>query len=86
MPSLSEFAENALYVGRRLLLSTGKAAWILGTSFLIVVLPVIVEMDREAQAQEFESQQMGVLTDPQLPGAPPPPRPAAAPPMAPQKK
>ncbi|CAD7696971.1 unnamed protein product [Ostreobium quekettii] len=55
---------DACYFARRLFLSTGKAAWIFGTTFLIVVMPVIVEVDKEQQAMELENQQLGVLTTP----------------------
>lgn len=41
---------------------TGKAAWIAGTSFLVLVVPLIIEMDREQQLLEFENQQIGALT------------------------
>lgn len=69
--ALSSLLDNTTYVWKRLLVSTGKAAWILGTSFLIIALPVIVEMDREAQAQELENQNMELLTNHQanLPGS-----------------
>jgi len=39
----------------------GKAAWILGTSALVLLVPLIIEMDREQQLVEMETQQMGVL-------------------------
>ena len=42
--------------------ATGKAAWIAGTAFLILIVPLIIEMDREQQLVEFESQQLGALT------------------------
>lgn len=62
--SLKKLATDGMLAAKRLLLSTGKAAWVLGTTFLIVVLPVIVELDREQQALELENQQLGVLTTP----------------------
>lgn len=42
----------------------GKAAWIAGTAFLILLVPLIIEMDREQQLVEFENQQLGALTGP----------------------
>ncbi len=48
-------------VSTKLLFSTGRAAWVTGTTLLILVVPLIIEMDREAQLMEMESQAMGVL-------------------------
>ncbi|KAJ4728325.1 mitochondrial import receptor subunit TOM9-2-like [Melia azedarach] len=56
---------DAVYVSKKLLRSTGKAAWIAGTTFLILVVPLIIEMDREQQFNELELQQASLL------GAPP---------------
>jgi hypothetical protein len=47
----------------------GKAAWIAGTAFLILVVPLIIEMDREQQLVEFESGQLGALTGAPAAGA-----------------
>ncbi|KAL5784523.1 hypothetical protein ACOSQ2_006915 [Xanthoceras sorbifolium] len=58
-------AADAAFVTKKLLRSTGKAAWIAGTTFLILVVPLIIEMDREQQFTELELQQQSLL------GAPP---------------
>ncbi|XVF28526.1 hypothetical protein REPUB_Repub15cG0037200 [Reevesia pubescens] len=59
-------ANDAAYVTKKLLKSTGKAAWFAGTTFLILVLPLIIAMDREQQLTESELQQQSLL------GSPPP--------------
>ncbi|KAL4325557.1 hypothetical protein GQ457_11G003380 [Hibiscus cannabinus] len=56
---------DAAFVSKKLIRSTGKAAWIAGTTFLILVVPLIIEMDREQQFNELELQQASLL------GAPP---------------
>jgi import receptor subunit TOM22 len=55
---------------RKVLLHTGKAAWIFGTTMIVLAVPLIIEMDREQQLMEMENQQMGVLAGP---GGPTPP-------------
>ncbi|CAI9273183.1 unnamed protein product [Lactuca saligna] len=57
-------ASDAGFVVKKLLRSTGKAAWIAGTTFLILVVPLIIEMDREAQLNELELQQASLLGAP----------------------
>ncbi|KAJ0570336.1 putative mitochondrial import receptor subunit Tom22 [Helianthus annuus] len=57
-------ASDAGFVAKKLLKSTGKAAWIAGTTFLILVVPLIIEMDREAQYNELELQQASLLGTP----------------------
>jgi len=42
-------ASNTVQYSQQLLWSTGKAAWIAGASFLVLVVPLIVQMDRNAQ-------------------------------------
>uniref|UniRef100_A0A1J3JEU6 Mitochondrial import receptor subunit TOM9-2 n=2 Tax=Noccaea caerulescens TaxID=107243 RepID=A0A1J3JEU6_NOCCA len=54
-------------VSKKLLWSTGKAAWIAGTTFLILVVPLIIEMDREAQLNEIDLQQSSILGVPPSP-------------------
>ncbi|KAL0548094.1 hypothetical protein IC582_012539 [Cucumis melo] len=57
-------ASNTAFVTNELLRSTGKAAWIAGTTFLILIVPLIIEMDREQQLNEFELQQATLLGAP----------------------
>ena len=49
-------ASKAAVVSKKLLRSTGKAAWIVGTTFLILAVPLIIEMDRNQQLTEIELQ------------------------------
>ncbi|XP_059297894.1 mitochondrial import receptor subunit TOM9-2 isoform X2 [Lycium ferocissimum] len=62
-------ASDAAFVAKKLLKSTGKAAWIAGTTFLILVVPLIIEMDRDAQLTELEMQQASLLGTPPPAGA-----------------
>ncbi|XP_030477595.1 mitochondrial import receptor subunit TOM9-2 [Syzygium oleosum] len=57
-------AGDAAFVTKKLLRSTGKAAWIAGTTFLVLVVPLIIEMDREQQLNELELQQASLLGTP----------------------
>ncbi|OIV98861.1 hypothetical protein TanjilG_21196 [Lupinus angustifolius] len=59
-------AFDAAFVTKKLLRSTGKSAWIAGTTFLVLVVPLIVAMDREQQINELESQQASILGTPPL--------------------
>eukprot|EP00245_Coleochaete_scutata_P005313 TRINITY_DN18773_c0_g1_i1.p2 TRINITY_DN18773_c0_g1~~TRINITY_DN18773_c0_g1_i1.p2 ORF type:complete len:102 (+),score=15.00 TRINITY_DN18773_c0_g1_i1:45-350(+) len=63
--------EQSARITKRVLWSTGKAAWILGTSFVILVMPLIIEMDREQQMVDIESQQAGLLGPVPPSGLPP---------------
>lgn len=53
---------QARTVAWKLAKSTGSAGWITATSCLILLVPLIIEMDREQQLVEFENQQLGALT------------------------
>ncbi|KAL6526627.1 Mitochondrial import receptor subunit TOM9-2 [Orobanche gracilis] len=52
---------DTAYVAKRLMKSTGKAAWIVATTFIVLGIPLIIEMDREAQFSEAEMQQASLL-------------------------
>ena len=47
---------------KKLFCSFKKAAWIASTTSLILLIPLIIEMDREQQFIELEKEQMSVLT------------------------
>ena len=54
---------TASYAAKRLFSSMKKAAWIASTTILILLVPLIIEMDREAQITEMEKSEMSVLTN-----------------------
>ncbi|KAF0930594.1 hypothetical protein E2562_033758 [Oryza meyeriana var. granulata] len=56
--SVAAYGREAATMGKKLLRSTGKAAWIAGTTF---VVPLIIEMDREQQLNDIELQQQALL-------------------------
>ncbi|WIA11184.1 hypothetical protein OEZ85_011314 [Tetradesmus obliquus] len=57
-------SSQAKYVAKRLSLSVGKAAWLASTTLLVLLVPLVIEMDREAQLLDMEKEQMSVLTSP----------------------
>lgn len=57
-------AEVATYSAKRLAFSFGKALWYASTTMIVLVLPLVIEMDREQQLLDMEKEQMGVLTGP----------------------
>ena len=61
--TLRAVAANSIYAARRLALSFGKAAWIASTTFLVLAVPLIVELDREQQQIDLEKEQLSVLTN-----------------------
>lgn len=62
--SLQNVVASAQYVGRRLSLSVGKAMWLASTTLLVLLVPLVIEMDREQQLLDMEKEQMSVLTSP----------------------
>ncbi|RAL54524.1 unnamed protein product [Cuscuta campestris] len=65
-------AYDAAYVGKRLAKSTGKAAWIAATTFIIIAVPLIIVMDREQMLNELDLQQASVFGTPPPSSAGPP--------------
>ena len=61
------FIAQAQYVAKRLSLSVGKAAWLASTTLLVLLVPLVIEMDREQQLVDMEKEQMSVLTSPSKP-------------------
>ncbi|XP_074309299.1 mitochondrial import receptor subunit TOM9-2-like [Silene latifolia] len=49
-------ASDALFVGKKLSKSTGKAAWIAATTAIVLLLPLIIEFDRDSQLDQLELQ------------------------------
>ena len=47
-------AFEAAVMSKKILHSIGKATWIAGTTFLILTVPLIIEMDRNQQLTEIE--------------------------------
>ncbi|CAH2038976.1 unnamed protein product [Thlaspi arvense] len=52
---------DAVYVSKKLLRSTGKAAWFAGTTVLILVVPLIIQTERDQMLGEIEFQQASFL-------------------------
>ena len=55
---------RSTFVAAKLFNSFKKAAWIASTTVLILLVPLIIEMDREQQIVDMEKEQMSVLTAP----------------------
>lgn len=48
-------------VATKLTWHTGKAAWVFGTSFLLLVVPLIIQLHREESMMALEQEQLSVL-------------------------
>ena len=44
---------------KKFVFGSGNAAWVVGTSMLVLVMPLVFEIDREQQAIEWEMGQQG---------------------------
>ena len=54
-------ASEASVMSKKLLYSTGKVAWIADTTFLILAVPLIIEMDHDQQLIEIKLQNASLL-------------------------
>ena len=54
-------AADTARVAKELSWHTGKAAWTFGTSFLLLVVPLIIQLHREEQMMALEQEQLSVL-------------------------
>jgi len=54
-------AADTARVAKKLSWHTGKAAWTFGTSFLLLVVPLIIQLHREEQMMALEQEQLSVL-------------------------
>ncbi len=62
LAQLRQVSVLSSHASKKLFISFKKAAWILATTGLVLLVPLIIEMDREAQIMEMEKEQMNVLT------------------------
>ena len=53
---------KAIVVSKKLFHSTGKAVWIAGTTFLILAMPLIIEMDCNQQLTDIELQNASLFS------------------------
>ena len=60
----AETVGTSAHVGKKLFCSFKKACWIASTTSLILLIPLIIEMDREQQILELEKEQMQALVGP----------------------
>ncbi|KAK9691566.1 hypothetical protein RND81_09G204700 [Saponaria officinalis] len=47
---------DAMYVGKKLFKSTGKATWIAATTAIVLFLPLFIELDRDTQLDQMDLQ------------------------------
>lgn len=52
-------AYHVVRASKKFVFGTGNAAWVVGTTMLVMVMPLVFEIDREQQALEWEASQGG---------------------------
>lgn len=50
---------HVVRASKKFIFGTGNAAWVVGTTMLVMVMPLVFEIDREQQALEWEASQGG---------------------------
>jgi import receptor subunit TOM22 len=60
--TLQQVTSTSLYASKKLFTSFKKAAWIAATTVLVLLVPLVIEMDRDTQITEMEKEQLNVLT------------------------
>jgi hypothetical protein len=61
VPTVPTHGRDAAAMAKKLLWSTGKEAWIVGATLLVLVVPLIIEMHREQQLNDLKLQQQTLL-------------------------
>ncbi|KAI9078768.1 hypothetical protein K1719_039226 [Acacia pycnantha] len=51
-----QVASDTAFIAQKLIRSVGKAAWIAGTSIIVLYVPLIMVTNREQQINDMESQ------------------------------
>ena len=47
---------HVVRAAKKFVVGTGDAAWVVGTTMLVMVMPLVFEIDREQQSMELEQQ------------------------------
>nr|PNR57617.1 hypothetical protein PHYPA_004611 [Physcomitrium patens] len=54
-------ATNTVQVSQNMLWSTSKAAWVAGTTLLVLAMPLFIKMDQEAQIVDLEGGETSLI-------------------------